>query len=374
MDVINRISLLVFVLIATCNLAAEQKFSKQDLNEAYKEYQAAQQGSDIGLLVKTAKQASEISNAVLGTNHKTSAALAYNYAQARNLEESQKSRSEKDMQSVAGLYEDVLELYEDLYGDNAIELIDPLMDLGRIYITGSLSAPKARKHYKAALSVADEIEEDPNLIYASLALEAGMNLYAKTELSVVTRMLEDAHEIYSKHLKEDDARLVEAAFWYGKALYSERKLRQAEKHLVTVYDAYKNLDKLSEERAMTTASVLVNIYERIGESEKSNQFCQAIGAARPWSDNQEQRPIFLLEPAWPISALRNGKEGSVRVSFIVDKNGFVKDPEVVGHEGYKGFRKPAKEVLKKWRFAPKFVDGEPVEAKTTYTMEFVLSR
>ena len=62
----------------------------------------------------------------------------------------------------------------------------------------------------------------------------------------------------------------------------------------------------------------------------------------------------------------------VKLSFIVNKQGFVKDPTITDSSGDKKLRASVLEAVKKWRFAPKYVNGEVVEAKTSYTIKFAL--
>ncbi len=60
----------------------------------------------------------------------------------------------------------------------------------------------------------------------------------------------------------------------------------------------------------------------------------------------------------------------MQLSLTIDKNGFVTNPEVIKSKGGKSFEIETLKALKKWRYAPKFIDGKPVEAETTVQIDF----
>ena len=154
----------------------------------------------------------------------------------------------------------------------------------------------------------------------------------------------------------------------------ERRL--AEELFLKVLDIYQLAELSSaDQRIQIVNGFLVDVYEKLGKRDKATAYCQAIGKARPWDVNQEQVPIFITKPRWPKKALKERIEGTIKLGFIVDKQGFVKDPEIINVKGPKKlFKMSALRAVLKWRFAPKFVDGQPVDAKATYTIEFKLEK
>ncbi|WP_226565823.1 energy transducer TonB [Shewanella chilikensis] len=98
--------------------------------------------------------------------------------------------------------------------------------------------------------------------------------------------------------------------------------------------------------------------------DKATQHCQAIGNMRPWSVDQEQRPLFRAVPGYPIQYARMSREGWVNVEVTVNEQGFVSHVEVLDSKGGKQFETETVKAVSKWRYAPKFVDGKPVSAKT----------
>ncbi|OIN07270.1 hypothetical protein AYI96_12825 [Shewanella sp. MSW] len=69
---------------------------------------------------------------------------------------------------------------------------------------------------------------------------------------------------------------------------------------------------------------------------------------------------------------RMSREGWVNVEETVNEQGFVSHVEVLGSKGGKQFETETVKAVSKWRYAPKFVDGKPVSAKTWSKISFTL--
>jgi len=96
-----------------------------------------------------------------------------------------------------------------------------------------------------------------------------------------------------------------------------------------------------------------------------------IPVAAPVLDN-EVIALVRIPPRYPRSASRRGIEGVVTVSFIITKEGQVRDPHVVEATPENIFDKAALKAILKWKFKPKVVDGKPVERQAQQEIEFKL--
>jgi TonB family protein len=76
-------------------------------------------------------------------------------------------------------------------------------------------------------------------------------------------------------------------------------------------------------------------------------------------------PNHRVRAKYPKEALKSGTSGSVRLRAVVNPQGKVKELTVL--DGPAIFEKPAVDAIRKWRFYPVLVKGEPVE--TTYGVE-----
>lgn len=76
---------------------------------------------------------------------------------------------------------------------------------------------------------------------------------------------------------------------------------------------------------------------------------------------------------YPEMARRAGIEGRVVVQFIIDKEGYVREPEVVRSLGG-GLDEAALEAVKQVRFTPGMQRGRPVLVKYTIPVQFRLTQ
>jgi len=76
---------------------------------------------------------------------------------------------------------------------------------------------------------------------------------------------------------------------------------------------------------------------------------------------QEAKALERVNPTYPKTAAKNGSEGWVLMSYVVDVEGNVQDPVVEDFEGDKGFKRSALRAIQNWKFSPAMKDGEPTE-------------
>jgi bla regulator protein blaR1 len=85
-------------------------------------------------------------------------------------------------------------------------------------------------------------------------------------------------------------------------------------------------------------------------------------------------PLELATPEYPANALQKGQEGWVRVEFSIDSQGVIVDPRIIGHEPSAIFDRAVLSALKKSRYRPQLLDGQPVIVHgVTETFRFQLS-
>ncbi len=80
------------------------------------------------------------------------------------------------------------------------------------------------------------------------------------------------------------------------------------------------------------------------------------------------------EPRYPSTAKRKGLELDVKVNFVIDKSGYVKDIEFEPISKVNYFRSAIRTAMAKWRFLPAKVNGKPVESKMTKIFSFSLMK
>lgn len=84
--------------------------------------------------------------------------------------------------------------------------------------------------------------------------------------------------------------------------------------------------------------------------------------------------IVGISPNYPEEAVINKIEGSVVLEFLVTKEGIVKDPVVVSSNPNGIFEKEAIRAILKYKFLPRSINKEMVDARATLTIDFKLDK
>jgi TonB family protein len=86
---------------------------------------------------------------------------------------------------------------------------------------------------------------------------------------------------------------------------------------------------------------------------------------------QDQMVLEKVPPKYPPLAKQAGISGTVRLTALIGKEGFVKTLTLVsGHPLLAG---AAKEAVQQWRYKPTLLNGEPVEVVTQIDVNFTLA-
>jgi TonB family protein len=81
--------------------------------------------------------------------------------------------------------------------------------------------------------------------------------------------------------------------------------------------------------------------------------------------------IYQAPPVYPLAMKRAGLRGDVRVRFVLDKEGRVRDPFVISSTN-PGFNQSAIDAVLKWRFEPGVRYGVPVDTRMEVPIIFKL--
>lgn len=340
----------MIVCIAAATTAfADAADDKKAFRAAYKAYQEAAKGPNWALTREKAKEAYELGEKVYGPDHKNSAALLLNYG-----------RLIQNDERALPILKDAVSRYEKIYGKEAIELIDPLLDLAASS-TDYRTLDKAKSIYRKALKLAEIHYPDDLYVEGSIVLEMGKVALQEAQSSEALRHLRRARKIF-ENIEDPSAsnKLAETNFYLGKFLLADKKYKNATKALLTSL-------KIFEENApdsrvtMTNHAFLIEAYEKRGLRDKATKHCRAIGSKAPQDANQDYMPVYMTQPVYPRSAQKSGKEGYAIIELTVDKNGFVQNPSAIEVDGHKGFEAASLAAAEQFRYAPRYVDGKPVD-------------
>ncbi len=79
-----------------------------------------------------------------------------------------------------------------------------------------------------------------------------------------------------------------------------------------------------------------------------------------------------VPPVYPEEAKRVGLQGTVRLTAIIGTDGSVEDLKVI--EGRCSLAQAAASAVRKWRYTPTLILGQPVRVVTTIDVNFALSQ
>jgi protein TonB len=108
----------------------------------------------------------------------------------------------------------------------------------------------------------------------------------------------------------------------------------------------------------------------------SNAPPAAVAAARPapplpvGGSVQAGKVLSQPGPAYPAVARAAGIQGLVRLEAVITKDGTVRDLKVLS--GNQVLAEAALDAVRRWRYQPTKLDGEPIEVRTDIDVDFKL--
>jgi TonB family protein len=142
-------------------------------------------------------------------------------------------------------------------------------------------------------------------------------------------------------------------------------------YFVLVQGAFRRLDCKSLGLKATTSGV----GEVGGSSEQAILTEDSHGTppmrVRIGENDQKAKLIEKVQPKYPEEALKNRIAGTVALHVILEKDGTVKQLEVLS--GHPLLSQAAVDAVRQWKYRPTLLNGEPVEVDTRVDVIFALS-
>ncbi len=365
---------LFLVLISGVSHAQDQA-DVQAFNEAWDAYKTAMQQSRSDLQIDAARDTLAAGQKLFDPSDERLLVLMINYGAVLFVG--------KHQEESKAILKEALVLAEDIYGEDALELVTILSHLADA--ESDLYSPGQQlKHYKRALRIVTSHSGGDSDEYANLALRTGRNVLAYSRSPNGRKYLLEAGEIFAANHGEQSLQSGLASFHLAKLEFSRRRYKKATEYLLAALPAFEGDEEQQINYQMYTRALLVQAYEERGKSDLATEHCVAVGKLSKLRPNQEYQPLFRLAPSYPKDLLIRGIEGHVDFSFKIDENGFVRDPQVLDHVSTgrtrgrggsmfqsskedRSFEAAALEALERFRYAPMFVDGKAVEVDNIKT-------
>ncbi len=328
--------MLCLVLWPVAATAQTDEEKRAAMNAAYRQYQELiAQGPQMRAQAEApAREAYELALEVLGDAHATTAALAMNYGNVL-----------ADGDAAARVLGQALEISENLHGDDALELIDPLMALGDSATAHSEFAD-ARGHYARALQIAESQPEPDSFLGAIIAIQLGTTAFSLDRPREAIENFTRARDALAA-IDNDIARvrLATANFWIGR--YHIQQAAPAEA-LAPLQEALAVFERFPEARPLSVNSLmaLVEAHETLGQRAEATPHVQNLGTGTT-------APTLIYRPQQSHALW---EQGAVEVQLDVDAEGFVQNVRVP--EGTEPeFAAAVREAVTALRYAPRHADG-----------------
>ena len=320
-----------------------------EFNTAYLQY-GETKDTQPDIAREAARRAYELGRELFGVDSERSAMLAINYA----------TLIEDETQSQEYL-DEAVEVYQRIFGFGSEAIIDPLMRLGRT-LNDRERLTLASQYYERALQLSrDHLGEDSSkagnleLELASISLRVG-------DLDQVSARLERARSILSSYTDPgSQSGMTRIDLLTGEYFIVREQYRAAIEPLLASLGKFVRFPRAGI--TVRNRISLIRAYENLGEQERATEHCLAIGIAQRVSEGENLRPVYTVIP----EVLRNKDQSHpIRVEFVVDREGFVREPQIQTDIDEAELRQAVIEAIAQFRFAPRFIDGSFVESPNQY--------
>ena len=319
----------------------------------FKAYQEAMEASRHIEAVFHAEKARELGEEIYADDAKVIATLAFNHGYALAM-----FGASRPAQRVL---KETRKLMSRAYGPDSVQVFRVEMSLLNT-VSPDVSQGEGKGQLTRVLKMARRHHAEDSELMAELKLNGGMRVWWDRR---APDLLNEAAETFARLGKTD--REARAKFWIGKIHLERNRFRETVESMTPVLHLLPDDDSV----ALMARAHMIEAYEELGESDRATEHCLAIGQTVPWNGTAEYQPLFKRVPTYPRSALVRNTEGTVLLEFAVDEMGFVRDPVVVESKAVPAltgvdsrivgdFETAAIEAASKFRYAPKFVDGQAV--------------
>nr|WP_255775450.1 TonB family protein [Microbulbifer sediminum] len=324
-----------------------------ELAERFTEYQQALKANDAEKIAAAAEGV-YLAAESLSDSNANYAVAALNYGKAL-------TRVKKLDQAETYLQKS-LESHRKVYGEDDPRVIDPLLALAGLEAIQSWNGLKGkyRTFIRESLELAEKLEGKDSLLYANVALEAGKIALERAKDSWAISYLQPAYDAFSGPHRQYRRKHFFSAFYLGKYYLAREQFAAAEPMLADALQVVDSADSGDSTLEMMTRAFLVKVYEEMGDADSATEQAQAIGRAKPFDMNQEPEPLFRRTVEYPPKALKHRQEGYAVARFTITDTGLVEDIEIIEYDGSEAFGEAVIDFLEEARFAPRFVDGQPV--------------
>ncbi len=261
---------------------------------------------------------------------------------------------------------------ESLYGVDARQLLVPLSgilesEIGRY--------PNSDREIRAAMKRLDKVAathlrtpSKERFDYYMLKAQALATLQNGQGARNYTRKAANDAE----HLG-DVMHIGDAYSQWGLIELQYRQHTRAIKMLKKALVQYETVLPPGDEKILKTHTAIAVAYIRDQRAGMATDHIQYVGIHQSEKDRDNPEPLYQPPAKFPQRAVRMRKNGTVTIQFTITIEGRVVDPVILESDPPGLYDEPAKAMVKRWRYAPRVVDGEFREMRHTVYYMFTVT-
>jgi TonB family protein len=353
----HNAALAILTMLLLVHLPAVGDDSSAEFQRAYRAYQKHIAANETQQALESASKAYTLGARLYGKKSVNAAKLAINYAVLLN--------DSGEFEQAQKVLKGKLKVMEAEYGANATELVSILIELGR----SEFDPAKPKRALKYFSQASSALENHDNSLYrARKNFDIAVILLKRRGRAFTQEYIETAHSIYARELQTNDFRLGLTSYHMAAYAIAEQQYEQAVAHLMVSLDAFQSDDDEMSDLETTVRLQLIEFLERLDKSDLATEHCVALGSKYEWTTSAP--PLYRETLVTPPEAVKAGLVGEVTLAFAVDEQGYVADPRISTSTAAI-FNQPALDMVRQFRYAPRFVDGRPVLTDDVhYTIRF----
>ena len=319
---------------------------KAEFQRAYQQYKQHMEAKETPAALDAAARAYTLGSKLFGKKSVNTANLAVNYAILLN--------DSGDYRQARKILRGKLPVLEGHYGNDAIELVPALVQLGRVKFDPQRPR-EALEHFSRASWLAGNHES--KLYRAEQSFDIARELLQRGGIQFAEQYVQSAHAIYTEELQEHDMRLGLSSFHMAMWAAGRRQFEKAAEYFNGSLAAFETNEDPMRQMESTIRQRLVETYESMEQPDRATEHCLALGARRPWE--QPPTPIYRARPVFSRDAIDDKLSGEIELEFTIDEQGYVRNAAIT-QSSEEALNDIAITMIQGYRYAPRFEDGKPI--------------
>ena len=348
----------VTVSFITAPALADEAADKAEFQKLYAQFNDLYANSeDLDPIIEVAENLYELAPKIYGKNSQNTAVVTYNLASL--YDEKGGDERNSDEGKAFNLYQEYFQILDTLNTPKDKTYLAQYLAMVNAEFN-STTFQSNKKYSEYLLELAEKIDisdvEKANIIYT-----VAFHRYNNADSKEAKNLYLEARHIYEKAYGSDHQKVGEMLFYIARIDFGKKNYREAEQGFL---NAITILDKINEENASAMVLVshrnLIKIYSEKGEVDKATPHCIAFARKTPKEFTRKSKPLYEILAKFPNFMKRKevGAATTVTVEFDVDENGFTTNISVHNAQN-DAVRKIAEDTIRKFRFAPRIVNGKP---------------